>query len=143
MTNDLTFLPQILDISMGLEYLHSEHIVHGDLKGVSQIKLCLFSPVTIKWQANILVTASRRACIIDFGLASIVTPMEKTSSELDQNIGQDVAGTIRWMAPELLRGDSVSHFGSDIYAFGCVCFEVRPARLSTSWCPTDWHLDRY
>ncbi|KAJ6495966.1 kinase-like domain-containing protein [Mycena vulgaris] len=47
--SDLNHLSLILDVSMGLEYLHSRRVVHGDLKGM-----------------NILVTPSRRACIADF-----------------------------------------------------------------------------
>ena len=43
-------------------------------------------------------------------------------------------GTMRWQAPELLRGDAEeagcdwqrNSQASDIYAFACVCYEVRP-----------------
>ncbi|KAJ6622330.1 hypothetical protein B0H10DRAFT_908142 [Mycena sp. CBHHK59/15] len=38
-------------------------------------------------------------------------------------------GTARWQAPELLHGESPNHFGSDIYAFACVCYEVCPSSL--------------
>lgn len=35
------YLLQTLDVGKGLEYLHSENIIHGDLKGVSgQLALC-------------------------------------------------------------------------------------------------------
>jgi serine/threonine protein kinase len=33
-------------------------------------------------------------------------------------------GTARYQAPELLRGEK-RHYGSDVYAFACVCYEVR------------------
>ncbi|KAF9443485.1 kinase-like protein, partial [Macrolepiota fuliginosa MF-IS2] len=47
-------IPLIHDIISGLEYLHSNHVVHGNLKGV-----------------NVLVNASQRACLADFGLSTI------------------------------------------------------------------------
>jgi serine/threonine protein kinase len=33
-------------------------------------------------------------------------------------------GTARYQAPELFRGERPSHFGSDVYAFAGVCYEV-------------------
>ncbi|KAJ7267300.1 kinase-like domain-containing protein, partial [Mycena rebaudengoi] len=94
----------MLDISFGLEYLHQNHIVHGDLKAI-----------------NILVTPSGRACTADFGLSSIadVVTLRFTHSTVSAK-----GGTTRWQAPELLRGDRLNHYGSDIYAFACVCYEV-------------------
>jgi serine/threonine protein kinase len=32
-------------------------------------------------------------------------------------------GTARYQAPELFQGES-QHYGSDVYAFACVCYEV-------------------
>ncbi|KAJ6483003.1 kinase-like domain-containing protein, partial [Mycena vulgaris] len=97
----------ILDIALGLEYLHSEHIVHGDLKG-----------------NNILITPSRRACIADFGLSSVVSSRETSSS--DSSIR---GGTLRWQAPELILGESLNHFESDVYAFACVCYEILSGKV--------------
>ncbi|KAJ7846467.1 kinase-like domain-containing protein [Mycena leptocephala] len=98
----------ILDIAMGLEYLHSEHTVHGDLKG-----------------SNILVSASGRACIANFGLSSIVSSMRFSQSDTG-----DRKGTARWQAPELLSGElSVSDFRSDVYGFACVCYEILSGKV--------------
>ncbi|KAJ7430454.1 kinase-like domain-containing protein, partial [Mycena galericulata] len=99
----------ILDIATGLEYLHSVSVVHGDLKGT-----------------NILVTPSRRACIADFGLSSIVSVM---SIRFTHSTANAPKGTLRWQAPELLSGKDVNHFGSDVYAFGCVCYEILSGNL--------------
>ncbi|KAJ7467117.1 kinase-like domain-containing protein, partial [Mycena latifolia] len=100
----------ILDIAMGLEYLHSEHIVHGDLKG-----------------SSILVTPSHRACIADFGLSSITDPM---TTRLTVSTASPKRGTLRWQAPELLRGESnVSDARSDVYAFACVCYEILSGKV--------------
>ncbi|KAJ7731250.1 kinase-like domain-containing protein, partial [Mycena metata] len=93
------------EIAQGLQYLHSQNIVHGDLRG-----------------SNILVTDDWSACLADFGLTSLsdATPATNSSHR---------AGSIRWMAPELIHPDL---FGvrflrtpaTDLYAFGCVCIEL-------------------
>ncbi|KAJ7224826.1 kinase-like domain-containing protein [Mycena rebaudengoi] len=97
------------EVAQGLEYLHSGNIVHGDLRG-----------------ANILINQDWSACLADFGLTSFtdVTAATTTSHR---------AGTIRWMAPELIDPD---RFGiqfrrttaSDVYAFACVCLELYTGR---------------
>ncbi|KAJ7440163.1 kinase-like domain-containing protein [Mycena latifolia] len=95
----------ILDIALGLEYLHSKHVVHGDLKGM-----------------NILVTPSRRACLADFGLSSIADAM--TLRFTHSTSASTRGGTARYQAPELIATDNPNHFESDVYAFACVCYEI-------------------
>ncbi|KAJ7689483.1 kinase-like domain-containing protein [Mycena rosella] len=102
---DTDRLSLILDIAMGLEYLHSEHVVHGDLKGM-----------------NILVTPSRRACLADFGLSSIADAM--TLRFTHSTSASARGGTARYQAPELISSDNPNHFESDVYAFACVCYEM-------------------
>ncbi|KAJ7029234.1 kinase-like domain-containing protein, partial [Mycena alexandri] len=94
----------ILDVAMGLEYLHDEHVVHGDLKGT-----------------NILITPSRRACIADFGLSTIA---DAVTLRFTHSTRSARGGTARYQAPELLLGEMQNHYGSDIYAFGCVAYEI-------------------
>ncbi|ESK84818.1 Dbl domain-containing protein [Moniliophthora roreri MCA 2997] len=90
------------DVANGLSYLHSLKIIHGDLKGV-----------------NILITPSRRACLADFGLSRVADSQvfKITSSSTH------TTGTVRWLAPEVHRGMNTS-LESDIYAYGCVCYET-------------------
>ncbi|KAJ7572103.1 kinase-like domain-containing protein, partial [Mycena floridula] len=93
----------ILDIAVGMEYLHKASIVHGDLKG-----------------PNILITPSHRACLRDFGLSSIASseiPYWTSVSSVHHG------GTSRWQSPEILNGEPNS-FNGDVFAFGCVCYEV-------------------
>ncbi|KAJ7895938.1 kinase-like domain-containing protein [Mycena olivaceomarginata] len=71
----------IADVAKGLEYLHSNNVVHGDLKTV-----------------NIMVTPSGRACIADFGLSSIV---DELSLKITFSSRSGWAGTVRYQAPEL------------------------------------------
>ncbi|KAF6759146.1 kinase-like domain-containing protein [Ephemerocybe angulata] len=96
----------------GLLYLHSQGIVHGDLKG-----------------ANILVTSSGRACVADFGLSVVI------EGEIAPEIGvpslatgySSFGGTARWQAPELLDPnieDAAPTELSDLYSLGCVMYEI-------------------
>ncbi|KAJ7580837.1 kinase-like domain-containing protein [Mycena floridula] len=99
-------LALIRDISCGIQYLHQNSIIHGDLKG-----------------ANILVTAMHRACIADFGLSAIAAsqfPIMSSSKSSNQG------GTMPWQAPETIRyPDPMGNTReSDMYAFACVCCEV-------------------
>ncbi|KAF8186928.1 kinase-like domain-containing protein, partial [Mycena galopus ATCC 62051] len=103
----------MLDVAMGLEYLHGKRIVHGDLKGM-----------------NILVTPSRRACVADFGLSTIADAM---TLRFTHSTASPKGGTARYQAPELLSTDTPNHFGSDVYAFGCVCYEVRLHSLAKTF----------
>ncbi|KAF8147606.1 kinase-like domain-containing protein [Mycena galopus ATCC 62051] len=97
----------ILDIAFGLDYLHGQKLVHGDLKAI-----------------NILVTPSRRACIANFGLAQIVNSMALRSAHSTANVQGGPAG---YLAPELLEGHP-SHLGVDVYAFASTCYEILTGR---------------
>ncbi|KAJ7108576.1 kinase-like domain-containing protein, partial [Mycena epipterygia] len=106
---DTNRLSLILDVALGVEYLHRECIVHGDLKGM-----------------NILVTPSRRACVADFGLSSIedALTLRFTHSTVSAR-----GGTARYQAPELILAESRNHFASDVYAFACVCYEILTGKV--------------
>ncbi|KAF9441204.1 kinase-like protein [Macrolepiota fuliginosa MF-IS2] len=98
-------MPYICDIASGLEYLHNENVIHGDMK-----------------EANVLVNDSGRACITDFGL--FVIPFDKT---LPYTRGQTTTLhglSYRWAAPELLQEGARPTRASDVWAFGCVCYEI-------------------
>jgi len=78
----------------------------------------------VSFQANILVTNSRRACLADFGLATA----QNSRSLLEASTATHRSGgTLRWQAPELLDPDDEdghNSFASDVYAYACVCYEV-------------------
>ncbi|KAF5349262.1 hypothetical protein D9756_009439 [Leucocoprinus leucothites] len=103
----------IRDTVRGLSFLHEKKIVHGDLKG-----------------ANILVTVTGRACLADFGLATL-NDVEAIKFALIESSGHR-GGTPRWEAPELLDDtEEIIHRtpASDMYAFGCVCYEIITGRV--------------
>ncbi|KAG6917342.1 hypothetical protein DXG01_002913 [Tephrocybe rancida] len=97
------------DVAKGLWYLHKNSIIHGDLKG-----------------PNILIDGQGRACLCDFGIASICDPEIKAWTT--QSSAASKGGSTRWQAPELFDVDSDEEVQnsvfSDIYAFGCVCYEI-------------------
>eukprot|EP00178_Gracilaria_changii_P018643 TRINITY_DN534_c0_g1_i1.p1 TRINITY_DN534_c0_g1~~TRINITY_DN534_c0_g1_i1.p1 ORF type:complete len:1013 (+),score=172.90 TRINITY_DN534_c0_g1_i1:2354-5392(+) len=88
----------IRQVVLGLDYLHSQGVVHRDIKG-----------------ANILVTKESHVKLADFGVAS--------TKPADQSSPFDVAGSPYWMAPEIinLTGSSTA---SDIWSVGCTVVEV-------------------
>ncbi|KAJ7628448.1 kinase-like domain-containing protein [Roridomyces roridus] len=94
----------ILDMALGLEHLHAKGVVHGDLKG-----------------DNIFVTPSRKACIGDFGLSSIITSM--SSVQFTHSSRNTQCGTARYQAPELYPAGQNDR-RSDIYSFACVAYEL-------------------
>ncbi|KAJ6460244.1 kinase-like domain-containing protein, partial [Mycena sanguinolenta] len=105
-------LSLILDVALGLEYLHKNNVVHGDLTG-----------------DNILVTRENRACIADFGLSSLGDTPGLWETSTDCSSG---SGGIIILAPELIIGDTEPHFGSDVYAFACLCYQTLTARAPFS-----------
>ncbi|KAJ7607029.1 kinase-like domain-containing protein [Mycena polygramma] len=104
MCDNNRLLSFILDVALGLEHLHEQGVVHGDLKG-----------------DNIFVTPSCRACIGDFGFSSIIT--SESSIQFTNSSKPSQGGTIRYQAPELHRGGHHDLF-SDVYAFACVAYEI-------------------
>ncbi|KAJ7621228.1 kinase-like domain-containing protein [Roridomyces roridus] len=70
---------------------------------------------------NILVTPSHRACIVDFGLSSLADTVVLRFTY--SNTGP-ARGTTRYQAPEVLRAEKQNHYGSDVYAFAHVCYEI-------------------
>ena len=92
-----------LDMISGLLYLHTQDIIHRDLKSL-----------------NILVDDHMRAKIADFGLAKI----KLTTATMTKSAG----GTPHWMAPELFDS-TVSSKATDVYAAGIVLWEVAARKL--------------
>ncbi|KAF7308507.1 Protein kinase domain-containing protein [Mycena chlorophos] len=96
---------RLFEVAQGLAYLHSEGIVHGDLRG-----------------SNILVDDDWHARLADFGLSVLSSvPLTHTTYR---------SGSTRWMGPELLFPQSCGldsyrrTFASDVYSFGSVCVEL-------------------
>ncbi|KAF9789491.1 kinase-like protein, partial [Thelephora terrestris] len=90
------------DIAEGLYYLHSRNVVHCNLKG-----------------PNILVGATGRARITDFGLAAVTQNLDSllyTSGEPAHNH--------QWTAPEILIGEGSYSKEADVFSFAMVMIEL-------------------
>jgi serine/threonine-protein kinase len=109
-------------IADALAHAHQRGIVHRDLKS-----------------ANVVVTTEGRVKVLDFGLAirldggQTIETLAPTMTESDEH---RLAGTIPYMAPEVLRGD-VATARSDIWALGVMLHEMisgtRPFSGKTSY----------
>src|SRR5689334_9563189 len=102
-----------------LEAAHERGIVHRDLK-----------------PANIKITTDGVLKVLDFGLAK-AADHETTAADLSQSptVTSDhtrdgvILGTAAYMSPEQARGKPVDK-RSDIWAFGCVLFELLTGRAA-------------
>jgi len=97
----------LIGVASGLEYLHGERVVHGDIK-----------------PQNILINDRHTPVLCDFGRSRIIGQRGFTTK---------FAGAVRYTAPELITDDS-DHppvtLATDIYTFAIVGAEIlngRPA----------------
>ena len=120
-----TFAMQIHQIALGLCYLHSEDVVHGDLRGVSgelDISLKALAKSSVP-QVNVLIEGNGTIRLSDFGFSVIV---EATNSFSSSRKG----GVLGWLTAEITDPEQYAltsarpTFASDAYLFGCVCIEV-------------------
>eukprot|EP00884_Botryococcus_braunii_P017386 jgi/Botrbrau1/4330/Bobra.0232s0020.2 len=88
-----------LDIARGVAYLHSQSVIHLDLKS-----------------ANVLLTNDGRAKIADVGLAH----MMKENRTHASNLGM---GTFAWMAPEVILHGRAG-YSADVFSLGVILWEL-------------------
>jgi len=98
-----------MQIAAALEQAHERGIIHRDLK-----------------PRNIAITEKGQAKVLDFGLAKLLPQMNELTSDTltDTQAG---AGTLPYMAPEQLQGESVDP-RADIYTIGAVLYEMATDR---------------
>jgi serine/threonine protein kinase len=96
-----------LDMSIGLAFLHTENILHQDLKSL-----------------NVLLDNHYRAKLADFGLSKIKLESSRTTSMPAQSVG-----TLPWKAPELFKRGSKYTTECDIYSLGMTLWELSSGKL--------------
>ena len=89
----------------GLLYLHSNKIIHMDIKA-----------------ANILVSSEGTVKLSDFGCSSNLDFSKTTSQQMET-----IRGSLPWMAPEVINNMSYS-LKSDIWSLGCTIIEMASAK---------------
>ncbi|PIR20659.1 MAG: hypothetical protein COV45_04970 [Deltaproteobacteria bacterium CG11_big_fil_rev_8_21_14_0_20_47_16] len=88
----------LLQVLSALDFLHSINLVHFDVKGENVL---VARDSNSKWQAK----------LVDFGVTS---PANRELTE--------VAGTLHYIAPELLLPDPISDGRCDLYSFGVMAY---------------------
>ena len=91
-------------IAAALQHAHNHGIIHRDLK-----------------PANVFVTEAGDLKLGDFGIARDTHEKDLTETGL-------TVGTYSYMSPELVRGEKALTGQVDLYALGCVTFEVLVGR---------------
>lgn len=92
-------------ILSALEYSHSQHLVHRDIK-----------------PGNIMLTGDGKVKVMDFGIARALTDSQATMTQTNA-----VVGTAQYLSPEQARGEQVDA-RSDLYSTGVVLFELLTGR---------------
>jgi serine/threonine-protein kinase len=115
-------LPIARSIADALEAAHDKGIVHRDLK-----------------PANVKITSEGKVKVLDFGLAKAIDGAAPSGSiardqltasptlSLHATYAGVILGTAAYMSPEQARGKPVDR-RTDIWAFGCVLFEMLTGR---------------
>src|SRR5262245_36264418 len=99
-------------IAEALDHAHAQGVIHRDLKA-----------------ANVVISGDGRAKVLDFGLAQRTWHDGAAySATVPQTRSDTVAGTIAYMAPEVLQGRGADTH-SDIWALGVLLYEMSAGKL--------------
>jgi serine/threonine protein kinase/Tol biopolymer transport system component len=103
-----------VQIADALAHAHDRGVLHRDLKS-----------------ANVILTREGRLKVVDFGLASRFQPVgvdDATRSVKSLSGTDPLAGTLSYIAPEILEGNQPS-ISSDLWALGVLSYEMASGHL--------------
>ncbi|KAG8959908.1 hypothetical protein FRC03_007314 [Tulasnella sp. 419] len=112
------------DISSSIVYLHSQYIVHGDIKG-----------------ENVLIDDSQNPRLIDFGLAHFVDVYARDLEIAVALSSVHLGGTLRFSSPELLESGR-STDKSDLWALGCLATQLLTNQIPYGWSNNVYFVNR-
>jgi len=101
------------DVCLAIEYAHARGIIHRDLK-----------------PSNILLGQYGEVYVIDWGVARMLDdsrgePVADTPADAEVLTEHGAAiGTPGYMAPEQVRGEPDCDARADVYALGCILYEI-------------------
>nr|MBA2542879.1 serine/threonine protein kinase [Deltaproteobacteria bacterium] len=106
-------LGAFVDVCLAIEFAHTRGVIHRDIK-----------------PANIMLGDFGEVYVLDWGVAKVgaesdIEEVDATSSgdPIATAVGTQI-GTRGYMSPEQLVGAADLDFRTDIYALGCVLFEI-------------------
>ncbi len=98
------------DVARALAYAHARGVVHRDIK-----------------PENVLL-AGGSAVVTDFGIAKAISASRTQASNATLTQVGTSLGTPAYMAPEQAAGDPATDHRADLYAFGCMAYELLVGR---------------
>ena len=87
------------EIVLAMEYLHSNNIIYRDLK-----------------PENVLIDGDGHVRLADFGLSKM--------NFCEEDVSNSFCGSPEYMSPEMLYSNSYHNKMVDIYALGCLLYEI-------------------
>ena len=100
-------------IASALAAAHASGVVHRDLK-----------PANVFIVNDPQVIGGERVKILDFGIAKVSVTGAEAADEHKQTRAGAIMGTPTYMAPEQCRGAAHVDARTDLYAVGCILFEM-------------------
>ena len=126
----------MLEVAEAIQYLHSEGMVHGDLHGVCNSISNLPESHLIVYQGNVLLDSDFHCQITDFGLTrcSEATVAWTTKTFVAHYAAPELFGMCSVCNKMGCDGCHPEHrttktLETDVYAFGCLYYEVRLMRF--------------
>ena len=103
------FLKVALPLAAAVAAAHERGIIHRDLK-----------------PGNIMIDRAGSVKILDFGLAQVLesaAPQASPPTTRTATLTEDFGGTILYMSPEQLRGESIDH-RTDLFSMAIILYEL-------------------